>query len=117
MLSQEDFKPVTLDDRVFFEQHYALYPQMHSDNTFTNMVCWNHYAQYTYAFVEKNVIIASTIGNVTRFRAPDRAPEPCPAPLPDPSGLRCQRQRTDCPDRSGDRTLDAGGLSWYKLGS
>jgi uncharacterized protein len=70
MLSQADFKPVTLADRVFFEQHYALYPQVHSDNTFTNMVCWNHFAHYTYAYVEKNIIIASTIGNVTRFRPP-----------------------------------------------
>jgi len=70
MLSQEDFKPVTLADRAFFEQHYARYPQVHSDNTFTNMVCWNHFAQYTYAYVEKNIIIASTIGNVTRFRPP-----------------------------------------------
>jgi hypothetical protein len=34
------------------------------------MVCWNHYAHYTFAFVEKNVIIASTIGSVTRFRPP-----------------------------------------------
>jgi len=70
MLSQEDFKPVTLSDRAFFEQHYARYPQTHSDNTFTNMVCWNHYAQYTYAVVEKNVLLASTIDGVTRFRQP-----------------------------------------------
>ena len=70
MLTQDDFKPVTLADREFFTRHYGQYPQMHSDNTFTNMVCWNHYAHYTYAFVEKNVIIASTIGSVTRFRPP-----------------------------------------------
>jgi uncharacterized protein len=70
MLTQEDFRPVTLADRAFFEKHYAHFPQVHSDNTFTNMVCWNHYAQYTFAYVEKNVIIASTIGNVTRFRPP-----------------------------------------------
>lgn len=70
MLSPEDFKPVTLADRGFFEQHYALYPQVHSDNTFTNMVCWNHFAHYTYAYVEKNVVLASTIGSVTRFRPP-----------------------------------------------
>jgi uncharacterized protein len=70
MLSQADFKPVTLADRAFFEEHYTKYPQVHSDNTFTNMVCWNHFAHYTYAFVEKNVIIASTIGSVTRFRPP-----------------------------------------------
>ena len=70
MLRQDDFKPVTLADRAFFEQHYARYPQRHSDNTFTNMVCWNHFARYTYAFVEKNVILASTIDGVTRFRQP-----------------------------------------------
>jgi uncharacterized protein len=70
MLSQDDFEPVTLADREFFSRHYAQYPQTHSDNTFTNMVCWNHYAHYTYAHVEKNIIIASTIGSVTRFRPP-----------------------------------------------
>ncbi len=70
MLSQKDFKPVTLADRAFFERHYALYPQTHSDNTFTNMVCWNDFAQYEYAFVNKNVILASTIAGVTRFRPP-----------------------------------------------
>jgi hypothetical protein len=70
MLSPDDFMPVTLADRDFFTQHYELYPQTHSDNTFTNMVCWNHYAHYTYAYVEKNIIIASTIGSVTRFRPP-----------------------------------------------
>jgi hypothetical protein len=70
MLSPDDFKPVSLADRDFFSRHYALYPQTHSDNTFTNMVCWNHYAHYTYAYVEKCVIIASTIGSVTRLRPP-----------------------------------------------
>jgi uncharacterized protein len=70
MLTQDDFKPVTLPDRDFFARHYENYPQTHSDNTFTNMVCWNHYAHYTYAYVEENVIIASTIGSVTRFRPP-----------------------------------------------
>ena len=70
MLTQDDFRPVTLTDREFFTRHYAQFPQTHSDNTFTNMVCWNHYAHYTYAYIEKNIIIASTIGSVTRFRPP-----------------------------------------------
>jgi len=70
MLKQHDFKPVTLADRAFFEHHYAKYPQTHSDNTFTNMVCWNEIAQYRYAYVNGNVIIASTIAGVTRFRPP-----------------------------------------------
>ena len=71
---QEDFKPVTLADRAFFENHYAQYPQTHSDNTFTNMVCWNHYAHYQYAYERKNLIIASTIDGTTRFRPPIGAP-------------------------------------------
>lgn len=70
MLTQEDFRPVTLQDRDFFEKHYSLYPQVHSDNTFTNMVCWNHYANYQYTYQEKNVILASTIEGTTRFRPP-----------------------------------------------
>jgi len=70
MISQDDFRPVTLDDRAFFEKHYARYPQVHSDNTFSNMVCWNHYAHYTFAYIEGNVILASTIDGITRFRAP-----------------------------------------------
>ena len=70
MLTQENFKPVTLEDRTFFENHYVHYPQTHSDNTFTNMVCWNHYAHYQYAYEQKNLIIASTIDGTTRFRPP-----------------------------------------------
>jgi hypothetical protein len=70
MLSAEDFSPVTLQDRAFFKDHYFRYPQVHSDNTFTNMVCWNHYAHYRYVFVEGSVILSSTIDGRTRFRLP-----------------------------------------------
>ncbi|MFZ0005560.1 MAG: phosphatidylglycerol lysyltransferase domain-containing protein [Methanoregula sp.] len=70
MLKQEDFRPVTLADRGFFEQHYTRYPQTHSDNTFTNMVCWNQIAQYRYAYINGNIILASTIAGITRFRPP-----------------------------------------------
>jgi hypothetical protein len=76
MLRQEDFQPVTLADRAFFERHYALYPQTHSDNTFTNMVCWNQIAQYRYAYMNGNVILASTIAGVTRFRPPIGSRDP-----------------------------------------
>ncbi|MDD5143212.1 phosphatidylglycerol lysyltransferase domain-containing protein [Methanoregula sp.] len=70
MLRQDDFRPVTFADRAFFGKLYAVYPQRHSDNTFTNMVCWNHFAGYTFAYVGKNLILASTIDGVTRFRPP-----------------------------------------------
>ena len=70
MLTQNDFHPVNLADREFFVRHYEKYPQTHSDNTFTNMVCWNHYAHYQYAFLHDNLLLASTIDGVTRFRPP-----------------------------------------------
>jgi len=70
MLTIDDFRPVTLQDRTFFSDHYARYPQTHSDNTFTNMVCWNHYANYRYAAVNGSVILSSTIDGTTRFRPP-----------------------------------------------
>lgn len=76
MLGREDFKPVTLADRKFFEQHYSLYPQTHSSNTFTNMVCWNHFTPYRYAYVNENVIISCTNGGVTRFHAPTGPRDP-----------------------------------------
>jgi hypothetical protein len=69
-ISHEDFKSVTLADRAFFDSHYALYPQTHSSNTFTNMICWNHFSNYRYAYVNGNVIISTTAAGVTRFRPP-----------------------------------------------
>jgi hypothetical protein len=70
MLSIDDFNPVTLEHRSIFSDHYRAYPQTHSDNTFTNMVCWNHYAHYRYASVNGSIILSSTIDGVTRFRPP-----------------------------------------------
>ena len=70
MLSDSDFRPVTLDDRELFARHYERFPQAHSDNTFTNMVCWNPYAHYRYAFVQDCIILSSTIAGMTRYRPP-----------------------------------------------
>lgn len=70
MISFADFSPVTLEDRDKFVSHYAKFPQVHSDNTFTNMVCWNHYAHYQYAFVGGALVLASTIEGNTKLRCP-----------------------------------------------
>lgn len=70
MLTKRDFRPVTLGDREFFVRHYKKYPQVHSDNTFTNMVCWNHFAHYEYAYVRGNLVLSSTIEEKTTFRPP-----------------------------------------------
>ncbi|MDK2916626.1 MAG: uncharacterized protein PWR25_1183 [Euryarchaeota archaeon] len=70
MLKPADFKPVTLDDRDLFDRHYRQFPQVHSDNTFANMVCWNHYADYRYVEVEGAIVLSSTIDGVTSYRMP-----------------------------------------------
>jgi hypothetical protein len=70
MLRFADFKPVSLDDRGLFSEHYRQYPQVHSDNTFENMVCWNRYADYRFAKVDGSIVLSSTINGVTSFRMP-----------------------------------------------
>ncbi|MCJ7443042.1 MAG: phosphatidylglycerol lysyltransferase domain-containing protein [Methanotrichaceae archaeon] len=70
MLSNADFKRISLADRDLFVKQYRIFPQVHSDNTFTNMVCWNHYAHYRYVFTKDNIILSSTIDGKTRYRPP-----------------------------------------------
>jgi hypothetical protein len=70
MLEATDFKPVTLSDRDLFIKHYERFPQVHSDNTFTNMVCWNHYAHYRYAYIEGNIVLSTIFEGKTRYRPP-----------------------------------------------
>jgi len=70
MLNFDDFQSVTLEDKELFDTHFRQYPQIHSDNSFTNMVCWNHYADYRYVMVQDSMVISSTIEGETSFRGP-----------------------------------------------
>jgi hypothetical protein len=70
VISPSEFRPVTLSDRDLFHSQYAKYPQVHSDNTFTNMVCWNHYAHYRFAMRDETMLLSSTLEGRTRYRAP-----------------------------------------------
>jgi hypothetical protein len=70
MLNGSDFSPITLGDRPIFMAQYRHFSPIHSDNTFTNMICWNDYAHYRYAHIRNSIIISSTIDGRTRFRPP-----------------------------------------------
>jgi uncharacterized protein len=70
MLSIDDFKPVTLEDKHLFDTHYERYPPVHSDNVFTTIISWMEYAKYHYTFLQDNLIIMTKLGNVLRFRPP-----------------------------------------------
>jgi hypothetical protein len=76
MISPEDFLPVTLADRELFTNWYRSFPQLHSDNSFANMVCWNHYAHYRKAVAGDHLVLSSTVGGETRFRFPIGPYEP-----------------------------------------
>jgi len=75
MISINDFKPVTLEDKKIFDKHYAKYPPVHSDNLFTTMISWKEYGDYHYAFVENNLIIMSKVKNRIQFRPPSGKPD------------------------------------------
>ena len=76
VLAGSDFSPVRVEDRPVFQEVYKQYPQVHSDNTFANMICWNSYANYRYARVRDSLLISSTIGGNTKFRPPVGPPDP-----------------------------------------
>ena len=48
MLSIDDFKPVTLEDKNIFDKHYKKYPPVQSDNVFTTIISWMDYSNYHY---------------------------------------------------------------------
>ncbi len=70
MLTLAQFKPVSLEEQPLFTAHYARYPQVHSDNLFTNMVCWNHFARYSFLIAGDSIVLSSTILGKTKFRPP-----------------------------------------------
>jgi len=70
MLSIDDFKLISLDDKEIFDKHYKKYPPVHSDNNFTTLISWVEYSKYKYVFIEDNIIIMSNIKNQIQFRPP-----------------------------------------------
>ena len=70
MISIDDFKPVSLEDKKIFDKHYKEYPPHHSDNVFTTIISWMDYSNYHYIILENNLIILTKINGQIRFRPP-----------------------------------------------
>ena len=70
MLSLDDFKRISLNDKPVFDKHFSKYPSTHSDNVFTTLVSWMEYGNYHYAEVDGNIVIMSCINGQVRFRPP-----------------------------------------------
>ena len=74
MLSMDDFKLITFEDKEFFDDFYGKYPPEHSDYLFSTMLCWQHYMRYHYARVSDWLVIMTERKGELRFRPP-RGPE------------------------------------------
>lgn len=70
MILIDDFRPVELEDKKIFDQHYKKYPPIHSDNVFTTIVSWKDYIKYFYLFIDENLIIMTKKNENYRFRPP-----------------------------------------------
>jgi len=70
MLSMNDFKLITLEDKLIFDKFYKKYPPMHSDYVFTTLISWMQYANYHYSIYRDNLLIYSNIDGQIRFRPP-----------------------------------------------
>lgn len=70
MIKIEDFIPVTLKDNKLFADHYAKFPQSHSEYVFTSLVSWSHYAPAFYLFRENDLILMTLRDGKAQFRPP-----------------------------------------------
>lgn len=69
-LRLEDYKPIELDDKPVFDEHYKKYPPVHSDNVFTTLISWKEYAGYCYTVLDGNLLIMSKINGKIQLRPP-----------------------------------------------
>lgn len=70
MVEITDYKPVTLEDKDLFMDHFKKYPPIHSDYTFSTMICWSEYMEYYYTFLGDSLLIMTMCGNDRYFRPP-----------------------------------------------
>lgn len=75
-LSNTDYRPVTLNDKPAIEAILAKHPQIHSETSFMNMICWEHYAPYTFTIQNGRLLTACTVEDETTYRAPIGDPDP-----------------------------------------
>lgn len=69
-LDDDDFHPLTLEDKKIFDDFYSRYPIEHSENTFGTLYCWRKYGNYEIAVVEECLIIRGSTDSYTSLRCP-----------------------------------------------
>ncbi|HWQ67862.1 MAG TPA: phosphatidylglycerol lysyltransferase domain-containing protein [Methanospirillum sp.] len=69
-IDDDDFHPITIEDKKIFDEIYSRYPIEHSENTFGTLYCWRHYGHYEIAVIEGCLIIRGSTDAYTSLRAP-----------------------------------------------
>lgn len=69
-LDDDDFHPLTLDDKKIFDDFYSRYPIEHSENSFGTLYCWRNYGNYEVAEVEDCLVIRGSTDSYTSLRCP-----------------------------------------------
>jgi hypothetical protein len=59
MVSLDDFKKISIEDKPVFDRYYARFPPSHSGEVFTTMVSWGEYVEYRYALIENSIVLMS----------------------------------------------------------
>jgi hypothetical protein len=59
MLSLDDFKKISLDDKPVFDTFYKKFPPDHSGELFSTMISWSHFVEYFYAVSDTSIVILS----------------------------------------------------------
>ncbi|HDQ08577.1 MAG TPA: DUF2156 domain-containing protein [Methanoculleus sp.] len=70
MLSLSDFQPVTLTVRDRIQDHFQKFLQVHSEKNSTTLIAWKSFSDYSYAFIEDNLVISAEIQGMRLFHAP-----------------------------------------------
>lgn len=69
-LFEDDFHPITLEDKKIFDRTYQLNPIKHSENTFATLYCWRKYGHYSICEHDKSLIIKGETENYRSYRFP-----------------------------------------------
>jgi hypothetical protein len=70
MLEIDDFKPVDLKDQELFKNHYNKFPPFHSDYSFSTMVSWHDYMEYSYSYIDGFLILMTKRDEFVQLRPP-----------------------------------------------
>lgn len=69
-LDEDDFHPISLDDKPLFDRIYRDYPIEHSENTFGTLFCWRHYGHYSVCEYDGCLIIRGDTETYRSYRMP-----------------------------------------------